>query len=405
MKLTNSQQKAVDLAKIGKNVFLSGSAGTGKSFTIESIKKELRYLDLTASTGIAAINIGGVTLHRWSGIKPGQETAKEVLEKMWWKKRLELERARAVLIDEVSMVSGSFFELLNDLLQTLRRNKLPFGGVQMIVVGDFLQLPPVGDQEQYCFETEAWQSSKFETIKLSKIFRQEKDTGFIDFLTNMRQGLLKDEDFKNFRDKCCKPREYEDYVRLYPTNRECDNLNYKKLNELPDPAYAYTAGTSGNDYEINWFFKNSLIQYRVDIKKDARVMMLSNTFIDLGVANGSTGTVLSAEDGKNALVKFDNGEEVLVKREHYPIKRRVDGEMVQVAKINQIPLRLSWGVTIHKAQGMSIEKVYCNFEKIFTDSQVYVALSRATDMEHLFVEHFHERKISFHPTALNFVND
>lgn len=405
MNLTQAQQQAVDLAKLGKNIFLSGSAGTGKSFTIEAIKKAIPHIYITASTGIAAINIGGQTLHRWSGIKPGQETAEEVLEKLWWKKKGILKAARAVLVDEISMVSGTFMDLLDEELRLLRGRDEPFGGIQIIVVGDFLQLPPVGDHVPFCFESEAWVEANFESIKLTKIFRQEKDTTFIDFLTKMRKGKLRDADFQMFKEKCCAIRPYEEYVRLYPTNAECENINYQKLSELRGPDHMYFSSSTGDKYEIDWFFKNSLIQRTVDIRVGARVMMLTNSFIDFGVANGSTGTVKAANEGKDVTVLFDNGYEAIVKREYYPIERRVNGHLETVAKIGQIPLRLAYAITVHKSQGMSLEKVYCDFKKIFTDSQIYVALSRATNMEHLYVENFLEEKITFSGKALNFVNE
>jgi len=404
MTLTNSQQKAIDLVGKYKNIFISGSAGTGKSFTIEHIQKAYPHVALTASTGIAAINIGGETLHRWSGIKPDHETAEDVLEKLWWKKRGALERARTVLVDEISMVSGHFIDLLDDLLKKIRRNKLPFGGLQIIVVGDFLQLPPVGDDEPFCFESEAWKDAKFEGVMLDKVFRQEKDTTFIDFLTRMREGKLEDQDFDSFTSKCCVHREYEDYVRLYPTNRECDNVNFSKLDAIPDELHKFNASADGDEYEINWFFQNSLIQRTVELKKGARVMMLRNTYIDMGVANGSTGTIMDILDNK-ALVKFDNGAEIMIEKEYIPINKSVDGHSVVVAKIGQIPLRLSYAITCHKAQGMSLEKVYCDFKRVFSPSQIYVAISRAKSMEYLYVENFNPNLISFHPKALAFVNE
>jgi ATP-dependent exoDNAse (exonuclease V) alpha subunit len=403
MTLTESQQRAVDLVGEGKNIFISGSAGTGKSYTIEAIKEKYPYVYLTASTGIAAINIGGETLHRWSGIKPDHETVKNVTDKLWWEIRLKIEKARAILVDEVSMVSGSFIDLLDGVLKKIRRNNSPFGGIQIVVVGDFLQLPPVGDEELFCFESQAWKDAKFEGVHLDKIFRQEKDTQFIDFLTRMREGKLNKEDFKVFEEKCCVDRPHEDYVRLYPTNKECDNINYSKLKELPDDIKEFHASAKGDKYEIEWFFRNSLIQERVDLKVGARVMMLKNTYIDFGVANGSTGTITGIFDNK-VNVKFDNGENLIIEREYIPINKQIDGQSVIVATIGQIPLRLSWAITIHKAQGMSLDKVYCDLERIFTHSQVYVALSRAKDMEHLYVENFRKEQISFHPSALDFVN-
>ena len=302
------------------------------------------------------------------------------------------------------MVSGTFIDLLDGVLKSVRRNNKPFGGIQIIVVGDFLQLPPVGDDEPFCFESQAWKDADFEGVMLDKVFRQEKDTTFIDFLTRMRGGKLSYSDFKSFEAKCCIDRPHEDYVRLYPTNRECDNINYSKLEELKDPLKEFWASTDGDQYEINWFFQNSLIQRKVDLKKGSRVMMLKNTYIALGVANGSTGTIMDIMDNK-ILVRFDNGEDIIVKREYMPIEKQKDGQMVEVAKIGQIPLRLSWAITIHKAQGMSLDKVYCDLNKIFTHSQVYVALSRARDMENLYVENFRPELISFHPAALDFVNN
>jgi len=404
MTLTKSQQRAVDLVEKGRNIFISGSAGTGKSYTIEHIKKKYPYVYLTASTGIAAINIGGETLHRWSGIKPNHETVEDVTGKLWWEIRQKIERARAILVDEVSMVSGTFIDLLDGVLKKVRRNNKPFGGIQIIVVGDFLQLPPVGDDEPFCFESEAWKDADFEGVMLDKIFRQEKDTTFIDFLTRMREGKLEEKDFDTFKDKCCKDRPHEDYVRLYPTNRECDNINQSKLDALPSSLTQFWASAEGDKYEINWFFQNSLIQRVVELKKGARVMMLKNTYIDLGIANGSTGIITDILDHKTVKVHFDNGEHIIVEKEYMPIEKQVDGKMVAVAKIGQIPLRLSWAITIHKAQGMSLDKVYCDLERIFTHSQIYVALSRARDMEHLYVENFRKELISFHPVALDFVN-
>lgn len=401
MNLTETQQRAVDLVSKGRNVFISGSAGTGKSFTIERIKEEFPHVHLTASTGIAAINIGGETLHRWSGIKPDHETVEDITKKMYWKTAAKLQHARALLIDEVSMVSGNMIDLLDKLLKYSRRNERAFGGIQLIVVGDFLQLPPVGDDEPFCFESEAWHQANFENVKLEKVFRQEKDTRFIDFLTKMRTQKLEKEDYEQFINTCSKERPTDDYVRLFPTNYECDKLNNINIMSLKDPAINFKALWNGDNYEVNLFFKNGLYKRNVILKKGARVMMLSNKHIDLGVANGSTGTVIKL-NSDGVRVQFDNGEKILIEKEFITIRRKVDGEVVTVASITQIPLRLSWAITIHKSQGMSLDKVYCDFTKIFTYSQVYVALSRARDMENLFIKNFNSDIVKFHPKALEF---
>ena len=406
--LNKEQQRALDLVKEGKNVFITGAAGTGKSFLINHMKDELD-IDITASTGIAATNIGGMTLHSWAGIYPFNNELRtsrkpDVLAR--------IRNCKILVIDEISMIDDRLLDFLDDRLRETNYafQYEPFGGIQIVVVGDFMQLPPISRDAKYCFNSKAWKSLEFEFIKLTQIERQ-KEKEMADFLNNVRFKTLGSSDYEILKristNKPCS----DDYVKLYARNKECDEENGLRLKAINEEVQVYHADIDMIrpdliDKQIEHFFKGSLIAEQIAIKKGARVMMLSNEHIEQGISNGSIGTVIGTVLS-DPLVKFDNGCKITINRKKIPIniKDPETRKIVKVAEISQIPLRLAYAITSHKAQGMTLEKVDIDFKHFFAPFQAYVALSRCKTLDSLKIRNMRMYHIKIDQEAVDFMNN
>ena len=375
--LSDEQKVAANKAIAGNNLFITGSAGTGKSFLLNYVIQELQKLHgeasvaVTAPTGVAAINIGGQTVHSFSGIGFGKGDHKRLLEKVvtttvsydrWLK-------TKVLIIDEISMLDRSLFELLSDIGKEIKKNELPFGGIQIIVVGDFLQLPPVQDgaDRKFCFQSEIWEEAGLllptGNILLKEIVRQT-DKSFIKLLNEIRIGNLPD-DMIALLDACVVGRKALPVdgiipTKLYCINKDVDSENAEKLAELEGDLVKLLAVDE-------WKIKNNpskkrmlleiaekTIPKEIDLKLGAQVMLLRNrnrVFDNsgsssgfLGLVNGSRGKIIgfttsSVDDEEVPIVKFDNGKILTIGRAEYEI-RSPDGDGLLTRR--QIPLKLAW---------------------------------------------------------------
>jgi len=405
--LNKEQQRAFDMVKEGRNVFITGAAGTGKSFLIDYMKGKLD-IDITASTGIAATNIGGMTLHSWAGIYPFNDELRtsrkpDVLSR--------IRNCSILVIDEVSMIDDKLLDFLDERLRETNYafQYEPFGGIQIVVVGDFMQLPPISREAKYCFNSKAWKSLDFDFIKLTQIERQ-KEKEMADFLNNVRFKTLGSPDYEVLKKIASNEPFPDDYVKLYARNRECDEENGIRLMDIKEKERPYFADINilmpeRLDKQVEHFFKGSLIAQHITLKKSARVMMLSNEHIEQGVSNGSIGTIVDFTNGL-PLVLFDNGKTIMIEHKKIPIEMR-DPEtrrIIKIAEIQQLPLRLSWAITIHKAQGMTLDKVGIDFKHIFAPFQAYVALSRCKTLDTLKIRNMKMYHIKIDQEAVDFMN-
>ncbi|MDR2527116.1 MAG: AAA family ATPase [Rickettsiales bacterium] len=398
--MSQKQKEAVDLVEKGDNIFITGAAGTGKSHILRYLKKKYDYLHLTASTGISAINIGGQTLHSWAGLGLGNLPITEILKILFSARgvrtRKKLIMAKMLAIDEISMIPSYIFDLLNNILKIVRQNDSPFGGLQIILLGDFLQLPPVErenkEESKFCFESESWQEANIKYIELNDTFRQ-KEEKLITLLNNVRFGRLTGDDIKML--DSCKNKIDDNILPMDPIilgthNYQIEKINSEKLIKLKTETKTYTAKFSGDEKKIDFLKRNCIAKEELIIKINSQVMMLKNTYSEDGIMNGSIGNVVAFGESGFPIVKFSNGKEIEISPAKWTIERFDEeiGEVVIEAEMLQIPLLLAWAITVHKSQGMTLEKVKCSLSKSFTEGQVYVALSRVKTLDGLFLDNF-----------------
>jgi ATP-dependent DNA helicase PIF1 len=411
------QQYAITMMNDGNNVFLTGGAGVGKSYVIRRFIEQYRNnktnspnsLGITSTTGVSAILIGGKTLHSWAGIGLGKGDLIEKIKtninalKRW-------STVKTLIIDEISMLNPRLFERLDKAARHFRDSEKPFGGIQLIVVGDFCQLPVVKGEGEFCFNSSCWQDCNFQVVNLTQVIRQE-NLEFAKVLQELRLGEISSTTRKlllNRTGKWTRKTVNSDGIKptlLYSTNKNVDELNNKELDELIKEGMKskkYRVKVNTVRTKLSMIELNNLIEYQVkDIKKvevaiGAQVMLTKNLRVEQGLANGSRGVVIGFNDENNGypIVKFINGiEETIVPyKNNY---RDADVELI----IEQVPLKLAWATTIHKSQGATLDYVVANLSNIFEYGQAYVALSRAKCLENLFLIGINFNRINCHPAA------
>jgi ATP-dependent DNA helicase PIF1 len=460
--LSDEQKKVLNLVTLeGKSVFFTGSAGTGKSVLMREIiaslkdkyKREADRVAVTASTGLAACNVGGVTLHSFAGIGLGKEPAEILIKKI--KKNAKAKtrwlRTKVLVIDEISMVDGELFDKLEAIARNLRNSGRPFGGIQLVVTGDFFQLPPVpesGKAAKFAFDATTWPTSIGHTIGLTQVFRQ-KDPVFANLLNEMRIGKLSASSLEIFR-KLNRPLKTEDdfaATELFPTRVEVERANEARLRNLHGNIMHFDATDTGtcDQEQRTKLLQNCMAPQRISLKKGAQVMLIKN--IDENLVNGSVGKVMcfmderqfdhyneneddyqamhsdpgDAEASRQKIKQFMNSNDSGPPGRIWPLIRfkLADGSTRDLlcqqeawkielpngeiqAQRNQIPLILAWALSIHKAQGQTLERVKVDLGKIFEKGQAYVALSRATTQEGLQISRFDPKKVMAHDRVRQF---
>jgi ATP-dependent DNA helicase PIF1 len=398
-----------------KNLFLTGAAGTGKSFAINLL---FRFLDSkgvmygkTATTGVAALNIGGTTIHSWSGMGLADDGGMDLLNKVSENTKAvnRIKNSRVLVIDEVSMAKADLIEKLDIVCQYIRDDERPFGGIQVIFVGDFMQLPPVFtkfEKEEFAFESQAWRDSKVEMVHLTEIIRQHDDKQFAQFLNDVRMGKVKDLKLleecinRKFPDDGIKP------VKLFCKNIDVDDYNLRELDKIVGPSQTYRSTDEASESWSKFFDKNCPAPTRLELKKGAQVMLLVNLDVENGLVNGSVGVVEKVFTDC-VEVKFETGMHV-IEPYNWEVKQNefdpIAGAMKKtvLAKRRQLPLRLSWAITCHKSQGATLNRAEINIADAFADGQVYVALSRVRNLKSLSVKPFAMSKIRVNKKCLDF---
>lgn len=412
MQIPAEKKAALEAIRQGRNVFITGAAGTGKSYMLGLIREMFasKGLHVTASTGIAAVQIGGVTLHSWAGLGVGAAPVSEIVKFIMSGRgsplRRKLRKARMLAIDEVSMIPAGLLDMLDEVLSAVRDNPQPFGGIQLVLLGDFFQLPPVsGSNERFfCFESNAWRRAGIVTFMLKKIFRQE-EARFIGLLQDMRHGGLKPEDIALLQSRILPHPEGEVRPTVLTThNNRAEMINSQALAGLSSAPRLFTMRGEGNENKLAFLKKNCLSPEQLTLKQGAQVMMLKNTLAKEGIINGSLGVIRDFTDRGFPVVAFAGGKTRIIEPEEWVVEE-YDAEeqmMVPKARIVQVPLMLAWAITVHKSQGMTMDKVECDLSGAFEEGQVYVALSRVKTLEGLYLKSFNPGLIKVNPKVVAF---
>lgn len=392
-----------------RNIFLTGKAGTGKTTLLKEILKETdkKYL-VTAPTGVAAINAGGITLHSFlflplktflpikysnQGGDVFCDQAQLVKHQKFNREKLDLIlELELLVIDEISMVRADVFDVIDFTLRRIRRNPAPFGGVQLLIIGDLFQLSPVVKQgvepvlnefykSPYFFDSMVWQNSRMLTIELKKVYRQEEQH-FVDILNKIREGsrdqTIVDELNKKFVDQP----EYSDIIALTTHNRKADKINQDELAKLTSEEKSLSAKISGRFPQSAFPTLENIV-----LKEGAQVMFIRNHPDEL-YFNGKIGKVTKV-GGELITVKTTDGKSILVdkidwKNMKYQVNPETDKiEQEEIGSFTQFPLRLAWAVTVHKSQGLTFDKVILDLQGSFASGQMYVALSRCRSLDGL----------------------
>ena len=404
------QETALKLMKAGESVFLTGSAGAGKTYTLNQYINYLKArkvpVAITASTGIAATHMNGMTIHTWAGIGIKDTLSEDDLKRMKERKYLKehLENAQVLIIDEISMLHAKQLNLVNQVLKYFKESDEAFGGIQVIAAGDFFQLPPVGrndekNRDKFCFMSNAWVEAKFRVCYLTEQHRQD-DSALNDILNAIRAQDIRPEHIRALQ-QTKKQDIGETFTRLYTHNMDVDNINYQHLNEIKGDGHQFVAVTGGNDKLIETLKSSVRAPEELTLKLHAKVMFVKNNF-DMGYINGSMGEVIGFEEdgtigGMLPKVKLTDGTVLVVEPETWSVDNDAGKT---IASLEQVPLRLAWAITIHKSQGMTLEAAEINLSHTFEKGQGYVALSRLKSINGLRLLGFNDQALELDSLAI-----
>jgi hypothetical protein len=391
-------------------VFLTGEPGSGKTHTVSEYIRYLKRHDIepaiTASTGIAATHVGGMTIHAWSGVGIKRFLSEYDLDALDSREPLvkRLTRAKVLVIDEISMLDGVVLGLVDKVLRSIRRKDEAFGGVQVIFVGDFFQLPPIPEKHegdgprpipQFAFLSDAWKGANPLVCYLTEQHRQDDGT-FLSALSMIRSGDLDESLGEVFEDCRVTDGLPENVPLLFTHNVDVDKKNEEELAKLDGEVHEFVMLSSGKPALVEQMKRGCLSPERLRLKEGAAVMFTKNDF-ERGYVNGSLGTIEGFdEDDGMPIVRLRSGGEIKAEPEEWSVS---DGDK-KLASLNQIPLRLAWAITVHKSQGMSLDAAVMDLSRAFEYGQGYVALSRVRTISGLYLLGANRRAFEVHPIVL-----
>lgn len=404
LKLTPSQQKVMELVHAGRNVFFTGSAGTGKSMLIQTILQTCNQENTfaTATTGLAASLIGGTTVNSFAGIGRGDGSLDSlILKASRGEARKRWIKTKRLVIDEVSMLDADTFDTLEAIARAVRRSERPFGGIQLVLSGDFYQLPPVtrGQMEtRFAFESNTWGTCIQSVVELSTIFRQN-DGMFAEMLNDLRKGICTNETLKRLQGCYGRPKDAGDGIlptRLCTHKIDLQAANETHLRDLEGESIDFKAIDSGPESLLNALCP---AQPLLRLKVGAQVVLNKTLDVSQKLVNGSRGLVVGFAGSLHLpIVKFASGEQHTISRETW-----VAVANTMQIKRTQIPLQLAWALSVHKSQGMSLDRVVVSLDKVWEYGQAYVALSRVRSLSGLQMSgHFSRSSIKAHPKVQKF---
>ncbi len=451
-----TQTEALTILKTGKNIFVTGAAGSGKTYVINQYIQYLRShnisIGITASTGIAATHMGGVTIHSWSGIGISDSLTDFDIDGIAEKKyiRNKVEAAKVLIIDEVSMLHHFRLDLVDRVLRKIKKSKEPFGGIQVVLCGDFFQLPPISrfgePQSRFVYDSKSWKEGKFTVCYLGQNYRQVNDPS-LGILNDIRAGEVSEESFELLMSRSVgviksgkgkvgensnevtidvssvsdngegmqdstsgvqlsgSDHDNQDTIstKLYTHNIDVDSINDAALVRMGGYESTYEMTTRGKKPLVESLKKSCLAPDKLRLKKGARVICVKNNFEE-GYVNGTLGVIVSCGYGVDPVIRtaptpdHPDGRTITIAKMSWTIED--DGKML--AELTQYPLRLAWAITVHKSQGMSLDSVEVDLSRAFEPGMGYVALSRVRTLAGLKILGINEMALRVNPAVLEY---
>lgn len=420
-----TQDTALSILKTGANVFLTGEPGAGKTHTINSFVSYLRSHDIepaiTASTGIAATHIGGMTIHSWSGIGIKERLTPYELDKIASSEHTakRIRRTKILIIDEISMLGPETLSMVDAVCREVKQSTLPFGGLQVVFVGDFFQLPPVvkrnfaqvknedsqesffdeenaKPEKRFSYDSPAWIRANPLVCYLSEQYRQD-DEAFLSVLSAIRKDMFEESHLESIASrKILIADAPKDIPKLYSHNVNVDSVNDTMLSIIKDDERVFEMSHAGKENLVQTLKRGCLSPETLRLKVGAKVMFTKNNQKE-GFVNGTLGEVVGfdTEEGM-PIVRTKRGLTVVVS----PVEWAIEENGKIRASITQVPLRLAWAITVHKSQGMSLDEAIMDLSQVFEYGQGYVALSRVRRLSGLYILGWNARAFQVHPEVL-----
>ena len=399
-----NQHHALAVLKAGYNVVLTGAAGSGKTTVlldfIQDARANGKVVAVTATTGLAATHLNGTTIHSWSGIGIHDSLSEHMLQSLP-KQRLDtIQKTDILVIDEISMLHDYRLDMIDTILRHARRSERPFGGIQVVLSGDFFQLPPInragGRQGSFVHRSRAWQEADFNVCYLTTNYRQQQDESYAELLQAIRDNTMSEVQYERLQSRIgafVDP--FETVTKLYTTNVDVDSVNSKKLETIKESTVRYFMETTGKKQFVDTLKKSCLAPEVLELKKGAAVMCIKNAQ-DKSYVNGSLGTVVDFEKGTDyPKVALGDRRVVTIKPDTWELN---DGEIIR-ASLTQLPLRLAWAITVHKSQGMTLDAAEIDLSKAFTPGMGYVALSRVKNLQNVYLKGMNNVALKMSPEA------
>lgn len=384
-----NQGLALEILLSGESALLTGPAGTGKTYVLNQFiklaKYEGKYVSVTATTGLAATHLGGTTIHAWAGIGVLDDIPEGFADHISKGRREIIEKTDVLIIDEISMLHDYRLDMVDIACRLVRRKDEPFGGIQVVMSGDFYQLPPVnrsGSREgSFVVNSRVWQELDPAILYLTDQFRQSEGDTLLDILTSMRVNDLRRRHAESLLARVDAIVPSDELTELHTTNVDVDRINDERLARLGGDELIYQQHTTGAANYVENLQRSVLAPAVLTLKQGALVMTVKND-PSRRYANGSIGKVVDFEPGTDyPVVEFLNGKVVTVIPDTWELR---DGDKKR-ASISQVPLRLAWAITVHKSQGMTLDAARIDLRKAFVPGMGYVALSRVKSLDNLYL--------------------
>jgi ATP-dependent DNA helicase PIF1 len=396
-----NQALALEILLSGQSTLLTGPAGSGKTHVLNQFirhaKAEGKTVAVTATTGLAATHVGGSTIHAWSGIGIHRELPRHFGDDMHKGRRDTILATDVLVIDEISMLHDFRLDMVDEIARTVRERDEPFGGIQVVLCGDFFQLPPVsrGDEEpgKFVVESSVWEEMNPVICYLNEQHRQDDDS-FLDILQALRASDIRRGHVETLLARVDTP--LGEVTELHTTNIDVDSINNEKLAQLDSNEHIYTMSQTGKENYVESLKRSCLANETLTLKKGALVMMIKNS-PEKRYVNGSLGTVVDFEKGTDyPIVLLKNGRKITVLPDTWELR---DGDKKR-ASLSQLPLRLAWAITIHKSQGMTLDAARIDLRRAFVEGMGYVALSRVRSLDTLSLAGINRTALKVSPDAL-----